>query len=90
MCRAGPGSIARAWAGLMGAEAPRYVKPGPPRGLGQGSGRVGLKPGLVVGTMYIGDYRLKVMNFRPGRLGADCKSNRERSSVSERTTILHR
>ncbi|KAI0730517.1 hypothetical protein C8Q76DRAFT_613877 [Earliella scabrosa] len=31
-----------------------------------------------------------VMNFRPGRLGADCKSNRERSSVSERTTILHR
>ena len=30
-----------------------------------------------------------LMNSEPGRLGATCKSHKERSSVSERTTILH-
>jgi len=51
MCRAGPGSKARAWAGLCQAWAFQNVKPGPHSGLGPGPGRLGLGPGLSPGVI---------------------------------------
>ena len=42
----GPGSKARAWAGLCRARASQYLKPGPSCGLGPGSGGLGPEPGL--------------------------------------------
>ena len=49
MCRVGSGSDTRGWAELWGARVRGKVKPGPHRGLGPGSGRAGLKPGLMGG-----------------------------------------
>ena len=46
MCWAGPGSKARAWAGLLWAWAYQNVKPSPLDGLGLGPGWLGLGPGL--------------------------------------------
>ncbi|PIL28086.1 hypothetical protein GSI_09840 [Ganoderma sinense ZZ0214-1] len=47
MCRAGPGSNARAWARLWGARAHSNLEPGPQRRLRLGSAGLGLKPGLL-------------------------------------------
>ena len=49
MCRVGSGSDTRGRAGLWEARVGGKVKPGPHRGLGPGSGRAGLKPGLMGG-----------------------------------------
>ena len=47
MCRAGPGSNTRGRAQLWRARAHLNLEPGPGYRAGLGSGRVGLKPGLI-------------------------------------------
>ena len=48
--RAGPGSKARAWAGLSRARACSSSKPGPGPSIGPGLCRLGPKPGLHYGS----------------------------------------
>ena len=47
MCRVGSGSDTRGRAGLWEVRVKQNIKPGLHRGLGLGSGRAGLKPGLI-------------------------------------------